>query len=245
MLSENRMSDKGDAKPNKSDNTQPDVEADNVSQDVDGVECDEEEGNGGEEKEEGGSNEVAANNSNGRWARQEHQRFLEGLHKYGKEWKRVAAHVKTRTVVQTRTHAQKYFQKVSKSQERIRFVSDHLPHDLEMMEDKLSIPSSSLSGGMLAFPDFRHLPPGSLFFDSSGRIIRPADLNVNFQGQGQPQVIPLFMAPSEGMYNHAFKVSGGEAVPRSASTEEGATLLMTSLRTSANSSYPSRPGFCE
>ena len=105
-----------------------------------------------------------------------------------------------------------------------------------MMEDKLSIPSSSLSGGMLAFPDFRHLPPGSLFFDSSGRIIRPADLNVNFQGQGQPQVIPLFMAPSEGMYNPAFKVSGGEAVPRSASTEEGATLLMTSLRTSANSS---------
>ena len=30
------------------------------------------------------------------------------------EWKKVAACVKTRTVVQTRTHAQKYFQKVSK-----------------------------------------------------------------------------------------------------------------------------------
>jgi hypothetical protein len=36
------------------------------------------------------------------------------LKMYGKEWKKVAAKVKTRTVVQTRTHAQKYFQKLSK-----------------------------------------------------------------------------------------------------------------------------------
>ena len=32
----------------------------------------------------------------------------------GQEWKKVAAMVKTRTVVQTRTHAQKYFQKLQK-----------------------------------------------------------------------------------------------------------------------------------
>ena len=36
---------------------------------------------------------------------------------YGKEWKKVAAKVKTRTVVQTRTHAQKYFQKLQKAME--------------------------------------------------------------------------------------------------------------------------------
>jgi len=40
---------------------------------------------------------------------------LDALKKYGKEWKKVASAVKTRTVVQTRTHAQKYFQKVHKS----------------------------------------------------------------------------------------------------------------------------------
>ena len=34
---------------------------------------------------------------------------------HGKDWKRVAAHVRTRTVVQTRTHAQKYFQKLAKT----------------------------------------------------------------------------------------------------------------------------------
>eukprot|EP01035_Chromulina_nebulosa_P031430 gene31430-41910_t len=51
----------------------------------------------------------------GRWTRQEHSLFLEALKKYGKEWKKVASMVKTRTVVQTRTHAQKYFQKQAKS----------------------------------------------------------------------------------------------------------------------------------
>lgn len=51
----------------------------------------------------------------GRWTREEHDAFLQALRKYGKEWKKVAAKVKTRTVVQTRTHAQKYFQKLQKA----------------------------------------------------------------------------------------------------------------------------------
>jgi SHAQKYF class myb-like DNA-binding protein len=50
----------------------------------------------------------------GRWTKEEHEAFLSALQQYGKEWKKVAAKVKTRTVVQTRTHAQKYFQKLSK-----------------------------------------------------------------------------------------------------------------------------------
>lgn len=53
----------------------------------------------------------------GRWTREEHEAFLTGLQLYGKEWKKVAAGVKTRTVVQTRTHAQKYFQKLTKGLE--------------------------------------------------------------------------------------------------------------------------------
>jgi len=51
----------------------------------------------------------------GRWTKEEHEAFLKALKMYGKEWKKVAAKVKTRTVVQTRTHAQKYFQKLQKA----------------------------------------------------------------------------------------------------------------------------------
>mmetsp|Transcript_9353 Transcript_9353/g.11210 ORF Transcript_9353/g.11210 Transcript_9353/m.11210 type:complete len:215 (+) Transcript_9353:454-1098(+) len=50
----------------------------------------------------------------GRWTREEHNMFLHGLETYGKEWKKIADLIKTRSVVQIRTHAQKYFQKVAK-----------------------------------------------------------------------------------------------------------------------------------
>jgi len=53
--------------------------------------------------------------STGRWTKPEHDTFLVGLKIFGKEWKRVASLVRTRTVVQTRTHAQKYFQKLQKA----------------------------------------------------------------------------------------------------------------------------------
>ena len=45
----------------------------------------------------------------GRWTKEEHEAFLAALQQYGKEWKKVAAKVKTRTVVQTRTHGENYF----------------------------------------------------------------------------------------------------------------------------------------
>jgi len=61
----------------------------------------------------------------GRWTKEEHEAFLSGLQTYGKEWKKVAARVKTRTVVQTRTHAQKYFQKLQKVLEVCSFVYIH------------------------------------------------------------------------------------------------------------------------
>lgn len=50
----------------------------------------------------------------GRWTADEHSLFLSGLQKYNKQWKQIAELVKTRTVVQIRTHAQKYFQKMDK-----------------------------------------------------------------------------------------------------------------------------------
>jgi SHAQKYF class myb-like DNA-binding protein len=54
----------------------------------------------------------------GRWTKQEHNRFLEGVELHGKNWKRISAMVKTRTVVQTRTHAQKYYQKLEREHGR-------------------------------------------------------------------------------------------------------------------------------
>nr|CCA14648.1 conserved hypothetical protein [Albugo laibachii Nc14] len=50
----------------------------------------------------------------GRWSFNEHERFLAGFRAYGHKWKRVQQVVRTRSVTQVRTHAQKYLLKLAK-----------------------------------------------------------------------------------------------------------------------------------
>ncbi len=52
--------------------------------------------------------------SRGRWTDEEHQKFLVGLNLYGNTWRKIESLVQTRTAVQIRTHAQKYFQKLNR-----------------------------------------------------------------------------------------------------------------------------------
>ncbi len=51
----------------------------------------------------------------GRWQPEEHQRFIEAIMKYGNEWKSVQRHVGTRSSTQARSHAQKFFVKIKKT----------------------------------------------------------------------------------------------------------------------------------
>jgi len=73
----------------------------------------------------------------GRWTIEEHKLFLEGLAIHGKAWKKIATSIRTRSVTQVRTHAQKYFLKQSKgkkySNDETQNSGDILPcapHDL-------------------------------------------------------------------------------------------------------------------
>ncbi|CAN0084197.1 unnamed protein product, partial [Ectocarpus sp. 12 AP-2014] len=70
-------------------------------------------GGGGADGEEGGP----IKENTGRWTYDEHRLFLRGLELHGKGWKKIASLIKTRTVVQIRTHAQKYFQKIAKAKQ--------------------------------------------------------------------------------------------------------------------------------
>jgi SHAQKYF class myb-like DNA-binding protein len=56
----------------------------------------------------------------GRWTAAEHRAFLEGLKIHGREWKKVATCIPTRTAAQIRSHAQKYFAKVSKEKQQLQ-----------------------------------------------------------------------------------------------------------------------------
>jgi SHAQKYF class myb-like DNA-binding protein len=55
------------------------------------------------------------NFNTGRWKPEEHQRFIEAILKYGNEWKMVQKHVLTRSSTQARSHAQKFFVKIKKT----------------------------------------------------------------------------------------------------------------------------------
>lgn len=60
-------------------------------------------------------------NNSGRWNDAEHQLFLTGFKLYGGEWDKVQKLVKSRTLAQIRSHAQKYFAKLQRKEQQESF----------------------------------------------------------------------------------------------------------------------------
>lgn len=56
------------------------------------------------------------------WTEPEHDKFLEALQLFDRDWKKIEAFIGSKTAIQIRSHAQKYFLKVQKSG-----TNEHLP----------------------------------------------------------------------------------------------------------------------
>ena len=55
----------------------------------------------------------------GRWSKEEHDKFLEGIALYGIKWKKVKTLIRTRTSSQVRSHAQKFYLKMKVCKDEI------------------------------------------------------------------------------------------------------------------------------
>ncbi|KAJ6707282.1 SWI/SNF COMPLEX-RELATED [Salix viminalis] len=56
------------------------------------------------------------------WTEPEHDKFLEALQLFDRDWKKIGAFIGSKSIIQIRSHAQKYFLKVQKSG-----TNEHLP----------------------------------------------------------------------------------------------------------------------
>ena len=92
----------------------------------------------------GSSTSQKKGQSSGRWTREEHQAFLEGLTECGREWKKVALRIPTRTSAQIRSHAQKYFAKLQRDQE-----SSASNAHVAMVNGDFSTPLHAIGSGLV------------------------------------------------------------------------------------------------
>ncbi|KAF1331251.1 Lhy protein, partial [Globisporangium splendens] len=192
----------------------------------------------------------------GRWTEQEHQSFLAGLRLYGREWKKVASKIKTRTSAQIRSHAQKYFAKLARDDEIRKHAGSVSQHEGVASQSTSSLYGYYSDGGSSATVNSgdddadtdsstsqrssHHQPPvsvpGSIF------AVAGAQVESSHEIPSFPALVPGSASAVAHLYNPASKVPPSHQTKkrsRAISAAETARALQP-LGTSSSS-----PHFCK
>ncbi|CAN1267558.1 Protein REVEILLE 6 [Linum perenne] len=166
------------------------------------------------------------------WTEPEHDKFLEALQLFDRDWKKIEAFIGSKTVIQIRSHAQKYFLKVQKSG-----TGEHLPpprpkrkaaHPYPQKASKTVAPVLPQSSGSIQSssahlettepPDSPSMPLNPITSASAGSLKNNVPA-VSLSNQGKV-VLSLFVVSSRS--NNS--CSSTESTPRTKQTGEMAEL---------------------
>jgi len=92
----------------------------------------------------------------GHWSSEEHKRFIKAIVKYGKDWIKIKNEVQTRSDVQVRSHAQKFYKRLKKCKNEelgIDFTLDTIHNIKDMIEHVKSV-----NGDYNIYKIFLYLP---------------------------------------------------------------------------------------
>ncbi|KAK4794027.1 hypothetical protein SAY86_012021 [Trapa natans] len=130
------------------------------------------------------------------WTEPEHDKFIEAIHLFDRDWKKIGAFIGSKTVIQIRSHAQKYFLKVQKNGS-----NEHLPpprpkrkavHPYPQKASKNAQVPPQVSGSL---PSSLGLPkPGFFLQPCSSSILRNPANNIKLASQTNNSV-PIINLP--------------------------------------------------
>lgn len=121
------------------------------------------------------------------WSEQEHDKFLEALQLFDRDWKKIEAFVGSKSVIQIRSHAQKYFLKVQKNG-----ASEHVPPPRPKRKAAHPYPQKAPKTVMSSAT--QPLQPSATLLNDSGYVVRPDSLPIKRN--------PLISSTTSSWNNH-------------------------------------------
>ena len=116
-----------------------------------------------DEADDNGRGDKSRTNQSRYWLKDEHQRFMDTIHKFGhKDMKGIASFVGSRNATQVRTHAQKYFMRLARSNKQNSFGANAESEDSDIAEADDLPPLSSLRVETAAAAQAGTVPPRRL-----------------------------------------------------------------------------------